>query len=331
VRVALSCSATRGAALRRDHERGRAPRRFTIAALALCLWLGAFCARAEHVALDMSACPDVSEVELRSLLALELPTRLLAPQQLEPADSEHVQIRCSLSEATLTRAELGKSRTLALSSVPLPLRPRVIALAIAELVRPEPAGVSAPAPAAAPVAPVPPAPTASALKSERYHLWAGVQGAALPLFSLGGALALRVSIRPLFAWASALSFGQRRIAIDRGQLRVQDLSLRSGPALSFTRARWTLLLGAAAKLSYVRLTGEAADRSATRARRFDAWLFVPTLFAGAAVALGRGAFAALELEAGHALRRLRADVEGGGARTLSAFRASALLGAGLQW
>jgi hypothetical protein len=323
-------------ALRRGHEHRRAPRGLlTIAFVALWLWLGAFSARAraEHVVLDMSGCPDVSEAELRSLLVLELPTRLVPPDQPAPPDSEHVQVRCSPSQVTLMRAELGSARTLALSTVPLPLRARVIALAIAELVRPLPAKPSAPAPAAAPTVPPTAPPVAARVRSEseRYHLWAGVHGAALPLFSLGAALVLRVSIRPLFAWSSALSFSQRRTAIDRGELRVQDISLRSGPALSFALAPWTLTLGVAAKLSYVRLTGEASDRSATRARAFDEWLFVPTLFAGAAVALGRGAFAALELEVGHALRRLRADVEGGGARTLSAWRASALLGAGFQW
>lgn len=301
----------------------------------LWLWLGAFCARvhAEHVALDMSGCPDVSEAELRSLLALELPTRLVAADQPEPSDSEHLRVQCTVSDATLTRSELGRSRTIALSNVPLPLRARVIALAIAELVRPEPAKPSAPPPGqVAKVAPpTPPPAPATPRTRDRYHLWAAVQGSALPLIALGGALALRVSIRPLFAWSSAFSFSQRRSAIDRGELRVQDMSLRSGPALSFTLASWTLLLGAAAKVSYMRLSGEAADRSATRARTFEAWLLAPTLFAGTSVSLGRGAFAALELEAGHALRRLRADVQGGGARTLSAFRASALLGAGFQW
>jgi hypothetical protein len=166
---------------------------------------------------------------------------------------------------------------------------------------------------------------------DRYQLWAGVHGAALPVLSLGTALHLRVELLPLFAWSSALAFTQVRVDIDRGELRLQDLSLRTGPALSFTRGGWTLSLGAAAKLSFLRLAGEAADASVTRARSFDSWLFVPTLFAGAALALARGAFLAVELEAGHALRRVRADVEGGGARTLSAFRTSATLGAGFQW
>lgn len=277
----------------------------------------------------MSACAQVAEDDVRALLALELPTRLLTRAQGEPPGSEQVRVACAGDEASLRRAQAGTGRTLSLAGVPPGLQARVLALAIAELLRPEQQQV-VPAPARTPV-PAAPTPKAAQRERERYRLWAGVYGAALPVLALGAGLILRAELMPLLTWSSALSFAQGRTDIDRGALRVQDIALRTGPSLSLQRGAWNLSLGAAAKLSLLRLSGEAADRSATRARGFQAWLFVPTLFAGAVLALGRGAFVALELEAGHALRRVRADVVGGGARTLSALRASATLGAGLQW
>ncbi len=278
----------------------------------------------------MSACAQVAEEDVRALLALELPTRLLTRAQGEPPRSEQVRVACAGDEATLRRAQAGSARTLSLSGVPAVLHARVLALAIAELLRPEEKPV-----VREPLrAPEPPssAPSASALPArEQYRLWAGVHGTALPVLAVGAGLLFRVELAPLFSWSSGLSFAQGRVDVDRGELRVQDVALRTGPVLSFQRGPWNLSLGAAAKLSLLRLSGDAADRSATRALAFQAWLFVPTLFAGVLLGLGRGAFVALDLEAGHALRRVRADVEGGGARSLSAFRAGATLGAGLQW
>lgn len=287
---------------------------------------------AQQVALDTSACPGVPESEVRALLTLELHARLLAPSADEPEGTEHVHVRCSGDEAELTRQETGATRALSFSGVALALQARVLALAIAELLRPEEKP-----PAAPPVAPPAPSAHAEPLASvpaaaqPRFHLWAGVHGDALPLFALGGALLFRVSIVRLFAWSSSFDFSQVRTPIDRGTLRVQSISLRTGPALSFALTPVTLLVGVGARLSLLRLSGEAADKSQTHATSFDSWLIAPTLFAGAAIALARGAFLALELELGNALRHVRADVEGGGARTLSPWRASAVLGAGFQW
>jgi hypothetical protein len=300
-------------------------------ALFACAWSCASQARAQQVALDASACSELPESELRALLTLELHTRLLDPHDSEPPDSEHVDVRCAGDAAELARMSTGAKRTLSFAGVAPPLRARVLALAIAELLRPDdkPAG-----PEAAPQAKAPEelAEARAAKPDEpRYHLWAGVNGGALPLLSLGGALLLRVSIMRLFAWSSSFSFSQGRTGIDLGELRVRDLSLRTGPALSFVLAPVTLLMGAGVRVSLLRLAGEPHDKRAAQARSFDSWLFVPSLFLGAAVTLARGAFLALDLDFGHALRRVRADEEGAGAHTLSAWRASAVLGAGFQW
>jgi hypothetical protein len=300
-------------------------------ALVAASWFLAQPARAELVALDASACLDVPEGEVRALLTLELPGRLLEKGAPEPELTEHVRVRCTAAAAELAREENGAKRTLSFEGVPLGLHARVLALAIAELLRPEEKQRPAePVVAGPPKAPEEPAPI-GARPDPRFHLWAGISGSALPLLSLGGSLLLRVSIRRLFAWSNAFDVSQVRTPIDRGQLRVQNISLRTGPALSFVVSPLTLLLGAGFRLSLLRLSGEASDPSATGSRGFDTWLVAPTLFGGAALDVGRGAFLALELEVGHALRRVRADVVGGGALTLSAWRASGVLGAGFQW
>jgi hypothetical protein len=300
-------------------------------ALFTCSWSFASLARAEPVALDTSACPEVAESELRALLTLELHAALLGPNDGVPPDTEHVHVRCADEAAELWRESTGAKRTLSFAGVALPLRARVLSLAIAELLRPDEKPV-VPQASPEPKAPEQPSEAHSAAPDQpRYHLWAGVNGGALPLLSLGGALLLRVSIVRLFAWSSSLSFSQGRTGIDLGELRVRDVSLRTGPALSFVLAPVTLLVGAGARVSLLRLTGEPSDKRAAQARSFDSWLFVPSLFLGAAVALARGAFLALEVDLGYALRRVRADVVGGGAHTLSAWRASAVLGAGFQW
>ena len=285
--------------------------------------------RAQSVALDLQACPEIPGEQVRSLLALELPGRLLTEGDAEPEGTERVRVHCTVERAELTR-QAASARTLSLVAVPVALRARTLALAIAELLRPEPKPSVSPAPApAASTVVAPKAQTAASMHS-RYRLWAGLEGHALPLLALGGALMFHAQIRPFLAWSSALAFSQVRTAIDQGRLRAQTIALRTGPALSLTFSRIDLLFGAGLRISRLRLAGEASDAT-TRARAFDTWLFAPTVFGAVSVALGRGALLALELDAGHALRRVRADVQNGGARTLSAFRLSAVLGAGFAW
>jgi hypothetical protein len=135
----------------------------------------------------------------------------------------------------------------------------------------------------------------------------------------------------LLAWSSAGAFTQGRLSIDRGKLRVQQVALRTGPALLLENERGSLQLGAAARLGWLSLTGEPSDAGAVRAAGFQTWSVAPAVFAGGALRLGKYAVIALELELAHTLRRVRADVQGGGARTLSALQTAAVLGAGVLW
>jgi hypothetical protein len=287
---------------------------------------------AQPVALDLSACDDPAPSDVRALLVLELRERLLPEGESAPPDAQHVQVSCSQGEAQLWLRDTEQHRTVPLSSVPPALRARLLALSVAELTRPPQLLPAAPA-IAAPAKPVPKAQPLEepSAPPPTYLLWVGAQAQAQPLFGLGGSLLLRVRIRELLAWSSAFSLVEATTAIDRGRLWVRSTSLLAGPVLLLERARFSLHVGIGARAGLLQLKGEPADAQSTAAASFDAWYIGPALFAGATLRFGSHAFLALELELDHVLRGVRADVQGGSARTLSPWRSSAALGAGVAW
>jgi hypothetical protein len=314
------------------------------AGIALLLLFGAGVARgaaADVIALDLSACASPPATEVRALLALELRERLLPEAAAEPAAAEHVLVVCDEARAQLTLREQGRVRTLALSSVQPELRARLLALAIAELLQ-QPgearaASAARPSEAAEPATEAPPPPSAAAAPRPappalpRFALWAGLEVSATPVFALGGSLSFRARLWRLLAWSSAFAFTQGTRAIDRGELRVQSNALRTGPALLLEDPRGALQLGLGARVGALRLRGVPDDRAQTESAEFRSWYVGPALFAGGLLRLGRRAILALELELAYTMRRVRADVEGGGALTLGPWRASAVLGAGAAW
>jgi hypothetical protein len=311
-------------------------------------WIRDFCARAvvvssawlclgqmawaQSVALDLSACDDPAPSDVRGLLVLELRERLLNEGESAPPDAQYVHVSCSQGEAQLWLRDTELRRSVPLASVPSALRARLLALSVAELTRP-PQPMPAPLAAAEPAKPLPRVrpPAEPSMRPPTYLLWVGAEAQALPLFGLGGSLLLRVRIRKWLAWSSAFSVTEAKTAIDRGTLRVRSTSLLSGPALLLEQAHFSLHIGMGARAGLLQLTGEPADAQSTAAASFDAFYVGPALFAAATWSLGSHAFLALELEVDHALRRVRADVQGGHARTLAAWRSSAVLGAGVAW
>jgi hypothetical protein len=112
---------------------------------------------------------------------------------------------------------------------------------------------------------------------------------------------------------------------------VQSAALRTGPALSFERGPGALLLGLGARVGLWLLRGQPDDQADTVGAKFRSAYVGPALFAGGSVRLGKHALIALELELAYTMRRVKADVVGGGATTLGAWRTSAVLGAGAVW
>jgi hypothetical protein len=297
----------------------------------LCLYLPAR-ACAQAVALDMSACERPAPDVVRALVGLELRERLLQAGAALPSDAQVVEIRCSELEAQLWLRGTEARKRVALASVPVELRARLLALSVAELARPLALTTPAfPPPLAAAYSP-PTAASPAPIAAPRYLLWAGMEAHATPLFALGGALLLRVKLHALVSWSSAGSLTLASIEIDRGELRVLQVSLRSGLALVlFDSSLASLQLGAGVRGGWLRLRGEPADAERTTAAHFSAFYLGPALFAGAVLHVLAPLFVALELELSHSLREARANVEDGNARTLSPWRSSAVLGAGLAW
>ena len=93
----------------------------------------------------------------------------------------------------------------------------------------------------------------------------------------------------------------------------------------------SLQLGAGVRAGWLRLSGEPAQSTQTEAAHFTALYLGPAAFIGVTHWIAAPLFVALELELSHSLREVRANVQGGSARTLSPWRSGALLGAGLAW
>lgn len=277
-------------------------------------------ALAQPVAVSMSDCPSVSASEVRAVLAVELQGQLAREESSVPP---RVQVQCSERSAELWLQGTPVRRSLSLGSVPPELRARLLALSIAELVRPQPLA-AAPPPAA-----VPPLRAAEpALPGRR--IWLGFAAQAAPIVGLGGALSFDMRVGEWLAWSSTLGLLQARAGIDRGELRVLSLSVRSGLALQLQGVRGSLQLGAGLHGRRQGVEGVPSDVAATRAARFTVWSLGPALFAGASWQLGRHVLLALALELDR-LREVRARVEGGQTERLSAWHAGAVLGAGVAW
>ncbi|MFT3927765.1 MAG: hypothetical protein QM778_34880 [Myxococcales bacterium] len=320
----------------------------------LWLWVAHAQAQADtgshrRVTITFTSCEVPSPSEVRALLAIELREDLLpdGTGELETGGAAreqradyHVQVQCSGHEAQVTVRETAATRTIALAKEPVELRARLLALAIAEQVSPasepvptkaqtattEPAIVQ-PDPQA--VAPLPRStPRASAAE---HFAWAALQLQASPLLGPGVTLGLSQRIWRLLSWSSSLSYSFARSSLDDGELRVQQTSVNTGPALHLAFSDLVLELGAGMRAGWLGLRGEPDDAARVRGKRVDTWLAGPSLFGALFVNAGKRGFGMLALELAYTLRKVHADVQGGGGRTLSALWGAASLGGGFAW
>lgn len=266
-------------------------------------------AQSEPIALDARTCTTVDTGELRRILALE---RRLA----NGPGALHVELSCDHDRALLRGA--GASRVLELASVPEPLRPRLLALAIAELRTPV-APLASTAPAA--LAPVRP---------QRFRLSIAAHGQRSSLFAAGAELGFSARLSAWIAWQSTATFTQGSLAIDHGDLRVRHASLGSGAALQRELGLVTLAAGGGVRAGWLGLRGLPRERG-VRGQRFDTWFVGPSAFGSVALRFLRHGFGLLSLSLTHTVRELRADVSGGRARRLSPWLAGASLGVGASW
>ncbi|HEY6877692.1 MAG TPA: hypothetical protein VI299_06710, partial [Polyangiales bacterium] len=200
-------------------------------AACLCLWFSwssASQADSAQGTLDMSACSEIDASEVRRILSLEL-----SVSDASSDDTREVRVECDRATARLSSRD--RTRTLALESVPEPLRARLLALAIAEL-GPRASGVAA-EPSGAPPAERPPSVAPVRPRApQRSQLWLGAYGQRGSAWAAGATLGFTSSLRRMWAWSSGAAFTQGTHAIDRGQLRVRHASLYAGPALQLAFA-----------------------------------------------------------------------------------------------
>jgi hypothetical protein len=238
-------------------------------------------------------------------------------QLVDEPGALRVQVRCDETLATLRARDAV--RTVELASVPEALRPRLLALAIAEL-RPAP-----PAPPATP----PRIPSAHQ-DPQRYRLWIGAHGQLSSLRAAGAQLQGSAQLHSILAWSSSVTFSQGTLAIDRGDLRVRHVSISSGPALQRELGHITLLARLGLRAGWLGLRGLPSEAN-VQGHRFDTWFVGPSVFGSAAVRVSQHGLVALGLELTNTVRQLHAQVRGGDERVLSTWLGGATLGVGASW
>jgi hypothetical protein len=284
------------------------------------------------VVLHTQACAGLAQVELRELIALELaPRQVITDAAAEPAGGVRATLVCDQREArvSLHAADQRPQRVqLDFTEIQLAARPRLVALALSELLATaemeQALTSSTPAEASAPT------PQIQARWSARRSLWLGVGLARegrpallLPLGEVGfrwhlGALPLAFDAK-LFGGA-----GERALRLGR----MQAWSAGGALAVAYAPVLGPLVLGAGAgvKLGYAQLRGRGAERRLERSVSGPFW--GPALLLSAALALrGRwGLCAGIDLA--YLLRGLEgSDDEGRRLFTYAGLQLHATLGA----
>ncbi|MDP9037581.1 MAG: hypothetical protein M3O50_22520 [Myxococcota bacterium] len=285
----------------------------------------------EVLDLDVSTCPAISFAELRRLLSVELSGRpaltVLSTEGSAPAET-HVAVECtnpgSPLVVTLSVVERGHraSRSSDLSDVPAAHRPRLLAIAIAELMS---EGSQGPTPASAPEHPaassaVPASradspPPAVAGPGNRPPSWV-FEVAAVTLHTAGlapfvwGGLA-RAS-GAISEWLVVAADAEAMGASAPVSLGTARIVLVSASASILAQARWRSLAwdsGVGVRAGAARLSGTASDASVQSRTVVGAWggPFVATRLAAAT---GRRLSFLLGIEGGYSPARVVGAVDG---------------------
>jgi hypothetical protein len=135
------------------------------------------------VRVELRTCPDVDRIELEKLLAIEFQTLGVQPQ----SDSERVVVACSGQRASVSLEPRGASSAVELSRTAASAWPRLLALAVSELVIETRARVPATSMAAPPASVAPAtvrraeaAPALTKPRAALVRLFAGARGSWVP-------------------------------------------------------------------------------------------------------------------------------------------------------
>jgi hypothetical protein len=257
----------------------------------------------DAVQLDLPDCGGVSGAEVRRLVALELaPRPVLKPDSLAPATTQG-RLECTPEGARITvsgvvsdpplRLEVG------LTELAPAARPRLLALALAELIATSRHEHSQPPTAAEPAA----RPTRISL-----HVWLalGAVRAAEPAVlspALGVGAALRLD---WFALAADLRVDRGERETSPAQVVLETLSLGGAPSWRAGGRSWQLLLGPGLRAGYARMRGEAR-RADLEGQTLSGFWLGPCLAASFELAFVHRWAARIGAEAGYVTQTLRGE------------------------
>ncbi len=295
----------------------------------------------DELHLESSTCPHTLVDEVQRFTRIELKNTNLSGGESAP----RVILSCS-EHVSLIRALVGgreSSRQLDLDLTEPALRPRVIALAIAELVRDTARGEAVEPPKVSPPVPVKPAPDVEPVLSERPRAPATSRlvvlaklenfGSSFQPLS-GGGLGFSHDVgRLVFGLGPSLTTGQRNFAVGSVHVVAADLSLRL--ALRFPNRALPGEIGIGHALGLARLTGTAADSATNGATRVQpgfltgAWAG-PFLFGTLDVSVAEPLFLEVAAQVGVVTFPVSGEVAGESGVKLAGVWSGVSLGLGLN-
>lgn len=291
----------------------------------------------DAIGLVVEDCEDVSGASVRELVVLEVAPRAVLSAGSAEAPATRAQLSCRAGVAAITVEEIGRATALhleiRLSDLARSARPRVLALAIAELIatsrlqRQQPSAAEPEPPASSAPSYEPPAISASSYGAQ---LWLAVGAARVAqpsMLALLGALGANVYYNAL-ALTADLRFEHAERAEDLAQLRLTAGSLALAPAWRLHASSADLLIGAGVR------AGIASLGATATAQRFEGstvrglWL-APCAQLALHVRLARRWALHIGIEAAYLTRTLRGlDQDGAALLELRGLALAAQLGVG---
>jgi hypothetical protein len=278
-----------------------------LAALAL-VWSATALAAGERLALTVEGCPRLDQARLRELVAIELAT-----VEAGGAAASSVRLACAGERVTIDVAAPASHAELDLAGAEDATRLRLLALTITEMLSPAPPAGAAPAAARkeevgadlAARAPEPP-------PSRRFALFAQTSARRMgrPAAWLGGVgLGASLGVADFAAlWLDLrVETGEASPAV--ASVDWQQLAVTGAVALGVTGTRWALHAAPGWSVGFARLSARPSATDARGGAMTGAWSG-PSLTLRARRALGRAAFASLEVAGGTVTRRVVGLVDG---------------------
>jgi hypothetical protein len=297
------------------------------------------------VFVEPGTCAVAPHDDVVAVLRVELPAQLV--ESSPPAGAYHIAIDCSGAAVVLSVTAEGRAnrayRT-ALRGAPANVRPRIVALAIAEIVREldgEAARAAAaeraapaPAPAAVVVDITPPTPdVVPRVPHQNGPVYLGALGQATSFrldgrWLLGGGLRFEYTREVLCAGIDAvLLTADERVSLGTAQVLLSYASPYVG--LGGSTGPFQMRLGAGYALGAARLSGHATDPSAGAATVTGAWT-APYAFAQVALSVSDSLRLDVRGQAGWVTSTVVGEVEGGGDVNLAGLWTSVQIGAALS-